>query len=380
MTSDPSAAVRRPSLLLRAALVLALTLAILFALEGGARIVQRLRTGDWSGTRLTALDRELAVAATLYRTHPYLVVAPHEGARVAVFGKHAGFSSLGYRSPERPLAKPAGTRRILCVGGSTTFDLLAERDEATWPWLLEDRLRAGGERVEVWNAGFPGWTSLESTLSLAVRDADLRPDLVIVFHGLNDLRPGSHRSFDRQYEHGHAELARRVLGLERDPLTWAQRSVLVEGLGDLLRGGPTNPWTVRTAPASTARAQRLPAAAVAVFGRNLRSLAGLAAAHGAKVLFVTQRVRIREPSAAADRDLLAQWLPGLEPSAVPAELERLDDVTRLLAAEGVGTLADAAREVPWTDGDFADAMHFSEQGSRALAAYLQPRVAHRAER
>ena len=104
--------------------------------------------------------------------------------------------------------------------------------------MLEADLLKRGAGVEVWNAGFPGWTSLENTLSFALRDRDLAPDVVLLYAGINDLQPGAHQPFDRAYEHGHAELARRALGFELAPPSLWSRSVLLERVADRLRGHP----------------------------------------------------------------------------------------------------------------------------------------------
>jgi hypothetical protein len=180
-------------------------------------------------------------ALRLYRRHPFLNTARHEGARVHTFGKQAGLNALGYRSPDRPLPRPPGGLRLLCAGGSTTFDLLAASDDRSWPWRLEQKLRRTRPQIKVWNASFPGWTSLESLISFAPRDADLEPGLVIVYHGDNDLQPSGYRPIGRQHEHGHAELALRALGFERKALPWRSRSVLLEHLSAAW-ARPGDPW------------------------------------------------------------------------------------------------------------------------------------------
>jgi hypothetical protein len=88
------------------------------------------------------------------------------------------------------------------------------------------------------------------------------------------------------------------------------------------------------------------------------------------VLLVTQPVRIRAVQRAADLAWLAGWYPGLKPEAVPRELERLNDVLRRLGSEGVGTLAEADRDIPWNDGDFGDSLHYTGEGRRKLVEYL----------
>ncbi|MEM8998591.1 MAG: hypothetical protein AAGF23_27655, partial [Acidobacteriota bacterium] len=76
---------------------------------------------------------------------------------------------------------------------------------------------------------------------------------------------------------------------------------------------------------------------------------------------------LRRQHLEADRRYLGGWLPGLEPDAAAQELERFNDVLR--AADSTRRL-DAARDLPWTDADFGDAMHFSAAGSAKLSRYV----------
>lgn len=341
---------------------------LLVAAEAGLRLLRLVR-GEPGATRVERFYVQMRQALGLYRQHAFTNTAAKAGAAVEAFGRQVAFNSAGYRSPERSFARRPGVRRILCAGGSTTFDLGAANDPATWPALLE----AGLPGTEVWNAGFPGWTSAENLISFALRDGDLEPDLLIVYQGINDLQPASHQPFDRQYEGGHAAESRLALGLGLPPIGWSERSLLLEKARDLL-GQPRDPWQRLKVPAGGGRLERLPEAAVATFERNVRSLIALAGWRAGRVLLVTQPLRLRREAAAADRDYLAGWLQGLDPEAAAGELERLNEVLRRLAGEDGVALADAAREIDWQDADFVDPMHTSAAGSRKLAAYLAPRA------
>jgi lysophospholipase L1-like esterase len=364
--------VKAPSRIARGlALGLLAAILLLGLAEIGLRLVLRMKDGAWPQTRAAAFHDEIQRLRQIYRRHAYLNTGPHDGGKVSVFGKSVVLNRLGYRSPERPLARPAGVARVLLSGGSTTFDVLAPDDASTWPSRLEAQLRAGGGRpsVEVWNAGFPGWTSQENVISLAIRDLDLQPDLAVLYQGLNDLQPAAHRPFDPTYERGHAELARRALGLELPPPSLLDRSVLVETLR-----GRTDPWQALEPEGSSQRRPHIADRAVATFERNVRSFAALARSRGADVLLVTQPVRIREASRAADLAYLAGWYPELEPEAVPGELERLNAALRKLAGEGLGDLADAAQEIDWQDDDFGDPLHYTDAGRQKLVVFLAPKI------
>jgi len=355
-------------------LVALLLVALLLGLaEAGLRIAGRLGTGAWPRTRTAAFYDQVLLLRRLCRDHAFLNTSPREGITVTVFGRSAAVNRFGYRSPERPLTKPPGTLRVLASGGSTTFDTLAPDNAAAWPSRLEERLRAGGRPVEVWNAGFPGWTSQESLISLAIRDLDLSPDVALFYHAVNDLQPASHAPFDPQYEAGHAAISRRALGLDLPPPSWLDRLLVVEKLREL-GSGPINPWHALTAPPGSTRRDQIGEAGIATFERNARSFAALARSRGTGVLLITQPLRIRQAARAADLEHLSGWYPELNPEAAPREIERLNDVLRKLAGEGVADLADAAREIAWTDEDFGDPIHYTEKGRAKLVDFLAPRI------
>ena len=351
-------------------IILISTIVLGIVAEGVTRVVIRFQSHSWPATQAVKFDTEIRGLIRLYRRHPFLNTAPREGMRVAAFGKQVSFNSLGYRSPERSAGKPPGTMRILCAGGSTTFDILSANDSQTWPWQMEQILREQGLDAEVFNAGFPGWTSLENLVSLAIRDLDLNPDIVVLYQGINDLQPASHQPFDSQYEHGHAEETMRALGFELQPLKWYEHSLFVEKARELAVG-KRDPWQrlQNLAPPEDAMLE-LPTAALETFDRNVRSFVAIAVAGGSKVVLVTQPLRVRSESAEADRAYLAQWLLGLDPTAVPVQLERLNSVMRELTMAGPAVLADAAKGVAWKDSDFGDPMHFSARGSTRMASFM----------
>jgi lysophospholipase L1-like esterase len=351
-------------------IILMSTIVLGILAEVGTRVVIRLQSHSWPATQAVEFDTEIRGLIRLYRRHPFLNTAPREGMSAVAFGKQVSFNSLGYRSPERQVDKSPGTIRILCAGGSTTFDILSANDSQTWPWQMEQILREHGFDAEVFNAGFPGWTSLENLVSLAIRDLDLNADIVVLYQGINDLQPASHRPFDSQYEHGHAEETVRALGFELQPLKWYEHSLFVEKARELVVG-ERDPWQrlQEIAPPDDGMSE-LPRAAVETFERNIQSFVAVAVAGGSKVVLVTQPIRVRGEFVEADRAYLAGWILGLDPMVVPTQLERLNSVLREVTATGPAVLADVAKEVPWRDSDFGDPMHFSVDGSARMARFM----------
>lgn len=125
-----------------------------------------------------------ATSRQLLSPHRYLGYYPTPGYTK---GKNR-HNSLGYRGDEIVVPKPQRELRIVCLGGSTTYDSDIEDYRLAYPARLEAELRRRGYgNVTVVNAGGAGWTSWESLIDLELRVLDLDPDLIIDFDAINDV-------------------------------------------------------------------------------------------------------------------------------------------------------------------------------------------------
>jgi hypothetical protein len=170
MTNRPLARVLRALAVLVAATVVALVLGefLIRVTDVDWRYARRLlyyQTGDVP-SHVAVPDADLR-----YRLRPGVV--EYGGYRVEV-------NSLGYRSPERPAAKPPGVFRIVVVGGSNVYGSRVNNDQ-TWPAQLERRLNEGGRgRFEVWNAGTPAYVGVQMIARAEEALGAIRPDLVVI--------------------------------------------------------------------------------------------------------------------------------------------------------------------------------------------------------
>lgn len=98
-------------------------------------------------------------------------------------------NSLGYRGPEIAMPKLDDVYRIVAVGGSTTYGLFLDLWQLAYPRQLEEMLQRdfGYGRVELINAGVPQYSTWESAVNMLLRIPDLEPDLIIIYHGINDV-------------------------------------------------------------------------------------------------------------------------------------------------------------------------------------------------
>ena len=103
-------------------------------------------------------------------------------------------NALGLRcGPLGP--KQPGEFRILALGESTTFGV-GVPDRMAYPQRLEALLRESGvcPQCRVINAGVSAWSSFQSRRYLETDGLALQPDLVLVYHEINDYMPASFRN------------------------------------------------------------------------------------------------------------------------------------------------------------------------------------------
>lgn len=96
-------------------------------------------------------------------------------------------NSLGLRGPEVAIPKPPGVYRVICLGDETTADPGCEA-ERTFAHRLGEYLQTRtARRVEVINAGVPGYCPLLSYLQLKHSLLGLSPDLVVLSFDMSDV-------------------------------------------------------------------------------------------------------------------------------------------------------------------------------------------------
>lgn len=115
------------------------------------------------------------------------VFKPHFEGRV--FGAEAKINNQGLRGEDFETIKTVGTWRILCLGDSRTFGYCVKQDEC-YPARIAAlwREKYPGIRLEVLNAGMPGYSSYQGRRYLETRGVRFQPNIVTVAFDFNDRR------------------------------------------------------------------------------------------------------------------------------------------------------------------------------------------------
>ncbi len=139
-------------------------------------------------------------------------------------------NSLGFRGKEILKDKSDSTFRIVCIGGSTTYSTGVDDYKQSYPFLLEKALNEYGVKAEVINAGVRGYNSLQSYINYITKVEDLNPDMLLVYHAVNDIwtrtvwPPEAYKadqSGSYTVQTSHKSKAIRSLSIVRVPLIFA---------------------------------------------------------------------------------------------------------------------------------------------------------------
>lgn len=299
-----------------------------------------------------------------YRSDPFLGFVLTPGMQLNHPSLKFRTNALGFRGAEINAKKAPGTVRIFCLGGSSTWGFMLN-DGQTWPDALQRQLRLQypGRRIEVVNAGVPGYCTFQSMINLQTRILDYQPDLVIVYHVWNDLKYWAEVTPSRNF-------AQTFLARDMSPPTFWDRllhhSRLYILVGLVRRkvttrfpGGEPVPLISRPDPDLSYGEQ--------VYRRNLINIVATAKANGVRVILSNEATLVKSTSS-PDEDRRIMWfLPK------PKLIRAFDDADAILrdvaAAEGV-RFVDVRGAVPSNLETEMDQTHPTAKGCALIGEVL----------
>lgn len=339
----------------------------LAGLELAARWVRVRRFGGrwWQSYRAPAPK------ALAFMGHPYALYVKRPGSGGLYPSNSRGYAGkreLGTRGPD--------TVRIYCVGGSTmeAHDP-AQGPDSSWPAKLQDRLTERFPRaaIECINAAASGYTSVESLIEFMLRGVDLRPDILLVYHNVNDVWTCQMvDGFQSDYAHARCQKpwdAGWINGLPQAPW-WMAYQMARQWLAD--RFGRANGLLFWIANPPWQAAGGATPQAVDAFRRNITHLVGAAGAWSCAPVLIKWE---------------CDWSAAYHPPFYRRRSAESGRVYRALLEANNAALKDVAAERgcryldvgPFEPRHFRDTMHFSAEGldeiAERVARGIEPLVA-----
>ena len=315
----------------------------LLALEGAVRVRHYAKHGTF-------------VPIYAFQTDPVTglrVPAPLQRGRIAT-------DSRGFRSPEVEEPKPEGRMRLAFLGGSTTYCAEASSNEATWPALVVDAVRAAcpGRTVDWLNASSAGYTVESSRTNLRARVGPLAPDVIVIYHATNDLTRDSN---DLALEQGITETGgSQEDWLERWSMLWeiAKKNFFLRQ-----RAQSPAPGTKRLDVSIDALAEGFEVRLEALV-REAQAVAPVVAvatfAHRARTGMSGEELR-----EACETALF--YIPFLDPEQILAGIEAYNAAVRRVAERTGAVLVGGEGDIPADGVHFNDSVHLLDPGCRLQA-------------
>ncbi len=284
----------------------------------------------------------------------------------------------GFRGDEPPLQRWGPVTTIVTVGGSTTLCFYLD-DAKTWPYLLQEKLKAAGREAWVGNGGLDGQSTRAHLIFAEKVIPRIRPDVVVFLTGINDL---GFSISEPVRVLGNSYDKKDVWGNRIKPFLFNSRVIQVLYTWKLIlwdrvevvTTSPHHDYTPRLiqgAPDSVPDDVRPLLPGLPEYRENIRRLIRLTRSAGARPVFLTQPSLFEATPYWQVRDGGLYWLRNLKARVSGATMRRfLDAYNRTLlevCAEEKADCYDLASDLRSGPDIFYDTMHLTEKGADRVA-------------
>ena len=307
--------------------------------------------------------------------HPYLQVQSIPGDR------KENVNQWGFRGEEIEKKKHANIYRIFVLGGSTVRCEETEF-EKTHPRIMERELREHypGIRIEVQNAGMDWHTSEHSLIKFLTKIQDFDPDLIIIYHGINDLyrsfspREFAYGPYKDDYSHYYGPLKGMIDAyyLKKDSIQLRSLSFLSRALQDLWFSDFQRERGETFARIPVKEWKSLPA-----FERNMSNFASIVKSKNISLIMASQPFLYRKDLTERekktiwiDRTFMAEdrKIPDFE--SLVNGMNAFNETSRKIANNYGIPFIDLEKLVPKTLDYLYDDVHYTEKGNRLIGEAL----------
>jgi len=282
-------------------------------------------------------------------------------------------NNMGFRGDSLISPKPRNEYRIFLVGGSTTENLFID-DSIGFERQIQEKLQVENPaiRIKVYNAGKSGDASPDHLAMLGQRLVHLKPDLIILFPGINDL---NRLAADYDYLHypvksteiernwlvdlkfflSNFQLMRRLINVMNPEEESARKAIfLTTNYKDKVK-------EVQSLPLESS----LPEFDISIYERNTQSFIGICKSQNIDLLLLTQTFTWDSDE---DNNLSnSHWMVGIGDKRYPEDalagrlMEMNQSIIDLAVRDSVDLL-DLEKLIPKTNAYFYDDCHFNKGG------------------
>lgn len=322
----------------------------------------------------------MPVFGPLFDLRPYRKIEMPPGLKGVSSPAVHSANRWGLRGDEPP-ADWEAWHTILAIGGSTTQCFHLD-DRKAWPYRVQELLKETEPRTWVGNAGLDGHTTRAHVLLMDKVIAKLKPKIVVVLAGLNDLwlslymdRKVGGNPYDNQFAARLTTRGPKAWLMEHSRLWqigYAWKRVMADEVVTLDKAYHAN-WSP---PLLQAPEDSLPPHAELLtslpgFRSNILRIDSAARALGTRAVFLTQPILYGSDSAWARYEARHLWVKDQSHRISAATERRLLDAfnaSLLELCESRSLLClDLAARIPTDSSLYYDQCHFNDAGAERVA-------------
>ena len=318
--------------------------------------------------------------------HPFL---QHQNAKIdnkidtdTRYTNDLHINSNGFRGEEIQKKKPAGVYRIFILGGSTVLNRPVPFEENS-ARVLEKMLNSyyTDKKFEVMNAGAEDYTTEHSIIQYMFKIKDFQPDLIIMYHGINDMTASctpnynSYGEYKSDYSNKYSTLYNMVINyFKPKPIVILLsydfvRHFLVSSLySDIL-----NPFRTYNGnlPDPSDKPAPMDFPSIESYKRNLQDMINVTKADGVKLILGDQPSLFNKKL-----NLALQWqvqricvknnaYPNID--SITNGLNNFNNAAKTIAEENNIPFVDIASMLPKNLNYFWDIVHFKANSNKIVA-------------
>lgn len=257
---------------------------------------------------------------------------------------------------------------IICLGGSTTE--FKDSKKRGWPDRVQELLvdRTKKENIRVYNLGRQWYTTLHTLINYETNIRVVKPDVMIVMHGINDFYHNadfsysSHGSFRDDYGHFYGPVDILITGHS-----------FIKAILDRI-----DFWYYK--PREVVDQRSFPG--LVPFERNLNSLIDLAEIDNVKILLMTQPNIYKEKMSEEELNHINMFNKGAfgpdkmwSPATAVRGMDLYNESIREIAKERNIPLIDLEKEIPKSLEFFYDEVHYRDKTFDIIAEYVAGELA-----
>lgn len=252
--------------------------------------------------------------------------------------------------------------RVICIGASTTGNYISD-DTGVYSYPLElERLllkKYPGRQIEVINFGQGGYNSTDILIRLAIQVIDYSPDIVVLYHGYNDIRNYLTDGFKSDYSHACKNISSDLWRFKIGCLIPKLHISLFDFLISL-----SFPNNVRNSLLNLVSVGNIdldldPSTGLATFKRNISSIVDISNGIGAQTILCTYAHYLHDGISNQKNHIKYSEI-------VQMENKKIQEI----AGEKGSTLVDIDSLMPRSPNYFVDSVHFTPLGMHTIAEHV----------